>query len=136
MPQEKLQRRIIHIYSGALGFEYVAGEFSGHLREREMVRRLMVHDSPPSNGIAERYNGILVQHMCAMLIDSALPKFPWKEAVHFSMWTWNCTTTHHLDGRTPYKVLYGVKPEIGDIHLWGSRVWVHSLAAGKLDPRG
>jgi len=71
-----------------------------------------------------------------MLIDSGLPKFLWKEAIRFSMWIRNRTTTHHLDGRTPYEVLYGIKPEVGDIHLWGSRVWVRSLTAGKLDPRG
>jgi len=71
-----------------------------------------------------------------MLIDLGLPKFLWKEAVRFSMWIRNHTTTHHLDGRTPYEVLYGTKPEIGGIHLWGLRVWVRSLTAGKLDPRG
>ena len=52
------------------------------------------------------------------------------------MWIRNRTTTHRLNGRTPYEVLYGTKPEVGGIHLWGSRVWVRSLTAGKLDPRG
>jgi len=118
------------------GGEFTGNEFNDHLRERGTVRRLTVHDSPQSNGIAERCNGVLVEHARAMLIDSGLPKYLWKEAVKYSMWIRNRTTTHHLDSRTPYEVLYGIKPEIGDIHLWGSRVWVRSLTAGKLDPRG
>lgn len=118
------------------GGEFTGNEFNEYLRERGKIRRLTVHDSPQSNGIAERCNGVLVEHARAMLIDSGLPKYLWKEAVKYSMWIRNRTTTHHLDGRTPYEVLYGVKPEIGYIHLWGSWVWVRSLTAGKLDPRG
>ena len=118
------------------GGEFTGNEFSEHLREHGTVRQLTVHDSPQSNGIAERCNGVLIEHARALLIDSGLPKFLWKEAMRFSMWIRNRTTTHHLDGRTPYEVLHGTKPEIGDIHLWGSRVWVRSLTAGKLDPRG
>ena len=52
------------------------------------------------------------------------------------MWIWNRTTTHLLDGKTPYEAFYDVKLDIGDIHLWGLRVWVCDLTAGKLDPRG
>ena len=118
------------------GGEYMSNDFAQYLREHRTARQLTVYDSPPSNGIAERCNGVLVEHICAMLIDSGLPKFLWLEAMKFVMWLRNRTTTHGLDRRTPYKVLYGVKPEVGDIHLWGSRVWVRSLTAGKLDPRG
>jgi len=52
------------------------------------------------------------------------------------MWIRNRTTTHRLNGKTPYEAFYGVKPDTGDIHLWGSHVWVRDLTAGKLDPRG
>ena len=118
------------------GGEFTSNEFNEYLRQRGTIRRLTVHDSPQSNGIAKRCNGVLLGHARALLIDSGLPKFLWKEAMRFSMWIRNRTTTHHLDGQTPYEVLYGVKPEIGGIHLWGSRVWVRSLTVGKLDPRG
>ena len=71
-----------------------------------------------------------------MLIDSGLPKFLWLEAMQFAMWIRNRTTTHALGGKTPYEALYGVKPDMSNLHLWGSRVWVRDLTAGKLDPRG
>ena len=74
--------------------------------------------------------------MRALLIDSGLPKFLWKEALKYAMWIRNRTTTHLLNGMTPYEAFYGVKPDIGDVHLWGSCVWVRDLTMGKLDPRG
>ena len=118
------------------GGEYTGNEFTQHLREHGTTRQLTVHDSPPSNGIAERCNGVIVEHVRAMLIDSGLPKFLWLEAMQFAMWIRNRTTTHALGGKTPYEALYGVKPDISNLHLWGSRVWVRDLTAGKLDPRG
>ena len=118
------------------GGEYMGNELTHHLRERGTTRQLTVHDSPPSNGIAERCNGILAEHVRAMLIDSGLPKFLWLEAMKFAMWIRNRTTTRALKGQTPFGALYGVKPNISGIHLWGSRIWVRNLTAGKLEPRG
>ena len=118
------------------GGEYMGNEFTQHLRKHGTTRQLTVHDSPPSNRIAERCNGVIVEHVRAMLIDSGLPKFLWLEAMKLAMWVRNRTTTHALSGKTPYEALYRVKPDMSNIHLWGSRVWVHDLTAGKLDPRG
>ena len=118
------------------GGEYMSTEFVNHLRQQGTTRQLTVHDSPQSNGIAERCNGVLLNHVRALLADSGLPKFLWKEALKFAMWIRNRTTTHQLDGKTPYEAFHGVKPDVGEIHLWGSRVWVRDLTAGKLDPRG
>jgi len=114
----------------------MSNAFAAHLRQQGTIRLLTVHDSSPSNGIAECCNGVLVEHVRALLVDSGLPKFLWKEALKYAMWIRNRTTTHLLNGMTPYEAFYGVKPDIGDIHLWGSRVWVRDLTAGKLDPRG
>ena len=114
----------------------MGNEFSQYLREQGTMHQLTVYDSPSSNGIAECCNSILIQHVRAMLIDSGLLKFLWLEAMKFAMWIRNCTMTHTLVGKTPYKALYGITPVISNLHLWGSCVWVHSLTAGKLDLRG
>jgi len=133
----RVQRgKVIRHLQSDRGGEYTGNEFLDYLRQQGTTRRLTVHDSPQSNGIAERCNGVLLEHVRAMLADSGLPKFLWKEALKFAMWIRNRTSTHRLNGRTPYEAFYGVKPDIGDIHLWGSRIWVRDLSAGKLDPRG
>ena len=97
---------------------------------------MIVHDSLPSNEIAEHCNGVIVEHVRAMLIDSGLPKYLWLEAMKFAMRVRNRMTTHALGAKTPYKALYGVKPDTSNLHLWCFRVWVRDLTAGKLDPRG
>ena len=114
----------------------MSNEFIGYLRQQGTSRQLTVHDSPQSNGIAKRCNGVLVNHVRALLLNSGLPRFLWKEGLKFAMWIRNRTTTHQLGGCTPYEAFYGSKPDVADIHLWGSRVWVCDLTAGKLDARG
>ena len=86
------------------GGKYMSKEFINHLRVQGTSRQLMVHDSPQSNGVAERCNGVLLNHVCALLVDSGLTKFLWKEALKFAMWIRNRTSTHHLNGMTPYEV--------------------------------
>ena len=100
----------------------MGNKFINHLRQQGITHHLTVHDSPQSNGIAECCNRLLLEHVHVLLTDSRLPKFLWKEALKFAMWirNRNRTTTHHLDGKAPYEAFYGIKPDIGDIHLWGS----------------
>ena len=71
------------------GGEYMSNEFINHLRVQGTSRQLTVHDSPPSNGVAERGNGVLLNHVRTLLVDSGLPKFLWKEALKFAMWIRN-----------------------------------------------
>ena len=118
------------------GGEYLGNKFTDHLCQQCTTRQLTVHNSPQSNGIAEHCNSVLLEHVRTLPVDSGLPKFLWKEALRFAMWIRNWTTTHHLDGKIRYEVFYGTKPDIGDIHLWDSCVWVRDLTPGKLDSRG
>ena len=122
--------RVIKHLQTDRGGEYMGTEFINHLCQQRTTRQLTVHDSPQSNGIAERCNGVLLNHVCTLLIDSGLPKFLWKAVLKFAMWIRNQTTTHELGGKTPYEAFYGIKPDVGDIHLWGSRVWVCNHTAG------
>ena len=83
---------------------------AGQRRQRDAGEELTMHDSPPSSGIAECYNRVLIKHTQASLLDSGLLKYLWKEAIKYAMWFRNCTTTHKLDGKTAYKAFYGTKP--------------------------
>ena len=35
--------------------------------------------------------------------------------------------------KTPYEMLYGKKPNLKNLHEWGSDVWVHTTEGTKLD---
>ena len=70
-----------------------------------------------------------------MLHTSGLPKFLWGEALMHSVYIKNQTWTCYLNKSTPYEVLYGSKPDLSNLHLWGCKVWVHDTAGTKLDRR-
>lgn len=60
-----------------------------------------------------------------MLHQSGLPKFLWGEAVLHANWLKNRTSTRTLDHMTPYEALTGNKPNLSNLHEWGTKVWVH-----------
>jgi len=72
------------------------------LREPVPLRHLTVHDSPQSNGSAERGNRTKMDLARAMLDDSGLPKNLWAEAVRHGVWVRNRVPSRALpDGKTP-----------------------------------
>ena len=58
----------------------MSDEFSEHLKNAGTVRKLVVHDTPEHNGVAECLNRTLLEKVQAMLHESGLPKFLWAEA--------------------------------------------------------
>ncbi len=72
--------------------------------------------------------------MRAILHHSGLPKTLWAEALQFTVWLKNHTSTQALgNNTTPYEKLYGDKPNLSGIPKWGQLVWVHSGTGSKLD---
>jgi transposase InsO family protein len=117
------------------GGEYLSNAFSTHLSVNGTIRRLMVHNMPEQNGVSERLNRTLLEHTCAMLHASALPKSLWGEPVNHRVWLKNCTSTKALDSKTPHEALTGSKPNLSNLQEWGSKVWVHNLSGSKLNGR-
>ena len=75
-----------------------------HQDAKGTLHELTVHDSPQQNGIAEHGNQMRAEQAHTMLISSGLPRFLWEEAMKHSTWLQNCTPTHALDRKTPYKM--------------------------------
>jgi hypothetical protein len=97
------------------------------------MQKLTVHNTPEFNGVVERLNRMLLKRAWAMLHAFGLPRSLWGEAVAHACWIKNCSTTHALDGMTPYKALHGRKPDISQLREWGCPVWVHDTSGSKLD---
>src|SRR5271168_1793825 len=70
-----------------------------------------------------------------MLFSSGLPKSLWGEAVNHAVYLKNRSSTRILDGKTPYEVFYGVKPNLRGLPEFGTKVWVHTPEGSKLDGR-
>src|SRR6201999_283973 len=117
------------------GGEYLSSDFSTHLKSNSTERRLTTHDTPQHNGIAESLNRHLLERVRAMLHHSGLPKYLWGEAILHAVWLKNQTSTRALENKTPFEVLTGNRPNVGEVPIWGSRVWVHDGLGSKLEGR-
>ena len=117
------------------GGEYLSDDFSAYLRKKGTIRKLTVHDTPEHNGVAERLNHTILEKVRAMLHGSDLPKFLWAEAAAHAVYLKNRTWTRTIGDTTPYEILNGCKPNIGNLQPWGCKVWVHSPGGSKLNSR-
>ena len=106
------------------GGEYLSDEFSAYLKAAGTIRKLTVHDTPEHNDVSERLNRTIMENVRAMLHDSGLPKFLWAEAVAHAIYLKNRTWTRTLGDTTPFEILHGRKPNLGNLHPWGCKVRV------------
>ena len=117
------------------GGEYLSSEFDKYLQDNGIERQLTVHDSPQSNGVAERLNRTLVEHARAMLLARDLPKFLWAEAVNYATWLKNRLPSHAIPGHTPFDLIHGRRPSLSEAHEFGSPAYVRLENTGKLEAR-
>ena len=117
------------------GGEYLSDDFTHHLKSKSTEWKLITHNTPEHNGVAERLNRTLVERVRTILHDSGLLKNLWREALLHIVWVKNRSATRALDGKTPYEMLYGKKPNLGDLPRWGAKCWVLDRSGSKLDDR-
>jgi hypothetical protein len=68
---------------------------------------MAIHDTQSKNGVAEHFNCVILEQVCAMLHSSGLPHFLWAEAARHAVWLRNCMTTQALDNMTPWEAITG-----------------------------
>ena len=117
------------------GSEYLSKEFTAHLKSKGTERKVTMHDTPQHNGVAKRLNRTLMEHVRAVGHGNGLPQNLWGEALMHVVWVKNQSASRVLNGKTPYELLTGKKPNLRDVPEWGTRVWVHDANSSKLDRR-
>jgi len=56
----------------------------------------------------------------ALLFQAGLPNYLWGEALETAVFLYNRTPHSALNGKTPYKMKYSVKPDLSIIRVFGS----------------
>ena len=113
--------------------EYTGCKFSAYLQKQGTEQCLTTHGTPQHNGVAESLNHQLFDHVHAMLHQARLPKNLWAEAVQFTVWLKNRTSTKAIGNVTPYEQLHNEVPNLGGVPEWGQHVWVYNVTGSKLD---
>jgi hypothetical protein len=97
------------------GGEYFDRDFVWHLKSADTKQKMAVHDTQSVNGVAERFNCVILERVRVMLHASGLPRFIWAEAARHAVWLRNCTTTRALDNMTPWEAITSQKPDLSAV---------------------
>ena len=116
--------RVLHIHFDG-GGEYMSTEFQTHLRNRGVAVCVTQAYSPEMNAIAERTIRSIIEHASAMLWHACLPIGFWSQAVKCSVFLLNRSPHSALDGRTPFELFFGSKPNLGFLRIFGCRAIAH-----------
>lgn len=103
--------------------EYTEGDF----RQYNDVNGIVIDSgnayTPQLNGVAERKNRLILQLIRSMLIDSGVETKYWPYAAAVAEYTLNRSPTKANGLKaTPYEIVYGVKPNVSELHPFGCTV--------------
>ena len=107
------------------GGEYVGKEFETWLLENDIRHETTVSYTPEQNGVSERLNRTVLESARSMLHFSSLPLELWAKASNCAVYLLNRVATRSVEGKTPYEVWKGVKPNLSHVRVFGSTVFVH-----------
>lgn len=117
------------------GGEYISEDYKSLMLKNHIKHEKSAPHSPHQNGTAERAWRSLFDMARCLLIDSGLPKQLWTYAVMTSAYIrnrcYNCRT-----GKTPYESMTGIKPNLSNMHVFGTECHAHVQGKTKLDARG
>ncbi|XP_019089143.1 PREDICTED: uncharacterized protein LOC109127963 [Camelina sativa] len=87
--------------------------------------------TPQQNGRVERKHRHILNVARSLLFQAGLPVFFWGEAVLTAAYVINRTPSKLHKGRSPYEVLTGIKPDYGQLRVFGSSCHTHLRARDK-----
>jgi hypothetical protein len=119
------------------GGEYISTEFNNFLKQQGIFKEPTIPYTPQHNGVAERMNRTIMDNVRSLLHHGKLPLSLWGEAVSTVVYLRNRSPTSGLKEVTPFEKLFGVKPDVGHLRVFGCDVFakVPDEKRRKLDPK-
>ena len=119
------------------GGEYLSNMFKKFFQVEGIKHETTVPHTPEQNGVSERMNRSLVEAVRTMLHDSNLGKIFWAEALATAVYIRNRCPTSALVLKTPFEGLYGKKPNVKHLRIFGCTAYGHipKQSRGKLDSK-
>jgi len=115
--------RKIKIFHSDNGKEFCNSTMDRILKNSDIQRRLTIPHTPEQNGVAERKNRTLIKMARCLLAQSGLPTHFWAEAVNTANYIRNRYISRSINGRTPYELWKGEKPDISHLRSFGCKVF-------------
>jgi len=90
---------------------------------------------PQHNGLAERMNGIIFGAANSMLSHSHLTEPFWELAADYSVCIRNRVPISALGWKTPHELVFGKKPRLNMVKVFGCDAYVHDTTAGTIEEK-
>jgi hypothetical protein len=116
------------------GGEFTSGAFETLLTKNRIKHEMSAPHSPHQNGTVERSWHTLFDMARCLLIESRLPKLLWPYAVMAAAYTRNRCFNPRI-GKTPFEGFTGQKPNVSNMHAFGSVCYAYVQDKKKLDAR-
>ena len=102
------------------GGEYISTAFEHLLKSNGIRHEKSIPKTPEQNGVSERMNLTLMDKVRSMIYDSGVPKKFWAEALSTAVFIRNRCPTRSINLKTPFEMLYGLKPNVENFKVFGS----------------
>ena len=116
------------------GTEFTNYKFRDILIRNKIKQQFSSPYSPHQNGTAERSWRSLFEMARCLLIQSRLPKKLWNYAVRISAHIRNRCFNRRTE-KTPFEMFTLKKPDISNMHIFGSTCFAYIQNPSKLEPR-
>jgi len=93
------------------GGEYTSMKLAKYLKSEGILKETTMPYTPHSNGVVERANRTIMDHIRCILGDAGLSKKFWAFAVSVAVCLKNHTPTRSVVGKTPYEAWHGFGKE-------------------------
>jgi hypothetical protein len=121
----KHQIRIIRSDSeGALR----SGGLQELFQEHSITYKPTVASTPNQNRIAEASGDILIRKARSIRIQADLPSSLWPDLIQTAAYLDNRTPKNAIGWKTPYKLVFGSQPYLGNIRIIGSKAFILNKA--------
>ena len=115
------------------------GERSLGLDFRDHGRRegIEIHQTPPhnpeQNGMAERAGGVITNVARSIRITARLPEDLWPLAIEHAAYLLNRRPIKSLSWMSPYEKVFGIKPDLSNLRIFGCKAYRRLSQIPKLD---
>uniref|UniRef100_A0A0A9XVJ9 Retrovirus-related Pol polyprotein from transposon TNT 1-94 n=1 Tax=Lygus hesperus TaxID=30085 RepID=A0A0A9XVJ9_LYGHE len=114
----------IKLFRSDGGTEFCNSLLDSFFKSKGIVHQKSTRYTPQSNGRAERVQRTLVEKGRSMLADAGLSKVYWNFAVLAAAYLQNRSPARVLDGKTPFELWTGQKPDLSNLRVFGCEAWV------------
>ncbi|KAJ0555649.1 putative RNA-directed DNA polymerase [Helianthus annuus] len=102
------------------GTEFTNVALKNYFGKKGIIHQTTCVYTPQQNGIVERKHRHLLNVARALLFQGNVPLKFWSDCILTAVYLINRTPSSVLNGRTPYEFIYGFKPSLDHLRVFGS----------------